>query len=233
VSEASEHRGFVIAACGLRAEARIAARSQQVKAIAGGGGARRLGGLIQEQIARGGRAIISFGIAAGLAPGLDAGTCIVGSEVVSEGDRTRYSVTRAWTAELRKRLVGVEFAPIGGVDQPLIATAEKLALHGRTQAVAADMESHIAAELAVRHGFPFAVLRVIADPVERELPPAALVGMRPDGEIDIGAVIASLAKKPTQLRALMGLAFDTRRAFAELLRCHDLLGPRLGFGDLD
>ncbi|MGE5260377.1 MAG: phosphorylase, partial [Actinomycetota bacterium] len=119
-----------------------------------------------------------------------------------------------------------------GVDQPLVATAEKLALHGRTQAVAADMESHIAAELASRHGLPFTVLRVIADPVERELPPAAIVGMRPDGEIDIAGVIASLAKKPTQLRALMGLAFDTRRAFAELLRCHDLLGSGLGFGDL-
>jgi hopanoid-associated phosphorylase len=231
VSETSGHRGFVIAACGLRAEARIAARSQQVKAIPGGGDARRLGGLIQEQIARGGKAILSFGIAAGLAPGLDAGRCVVGSEVVSESNRTRYAVTRTWTAELRKRLASVEFAPIAGVDHPLAATAEKLALHGRTQAVAADMESHIAAELAARHGLPFAALRVIADPVERQLPPAALVGMRPDGEIDIAAVIASLAKKPTQLRALMGLAFDTRRAFAELLRCQDLIGPRFGLGD--
>jgi len=232
VSEASEHRSFVIAVCGLRAEVRIAARSAQVRAIAGGGNARRLGGLIQEQIARGGTAIISFGIAAGLAPGLDAGTCVVGSEVVSASDRKRYAVNRAWTAALRSRLVPVEFAPIAGVDQPLVATAEKLALHGKTQAVAADMESHIAAELAVRHGLPFAALRVITDPVERELPPAALVGMRGDGEIDLAAVIASLARNPTQLRALMGLAFDTRRAFAALLRCNDLLGPRLGFGDL-
>ncbi len=232
MSEGKGHRGFVIAACGLRAEARIAARSDEVKAIAGGGDARRLGGLIQEQIARGGKAIISFGLAAGLAPGLDAGTCVVASEVVSEGDRTRYAVTRAWTAQLRSQLVRAEFAPVAGVDQPLVATAEKLALHGRTQAVAADMESHAAAELAARHGLPFAALRVIADPVERQLPAAALVGMRPDGEIDIAAVIAALARNPTQLRALMGLAFDTRRAFAELLRCQDLLGPRFALGDL-
>jgi adenosylhomocysteine nucleosidase len=94
------------------------------------------------------------------------------------------------------------------------------------------MESQIAAELAARHRLPFAALRVIADPVERQLPPAALVGMRQDGEIDLAAVIASLARNPTQLRALMGLAFDTKRAFAALLRCNDLLGPRLGFGDL-
>ena len=232
MSEAPGHRGFVIAVCGLRAEARIATRSVEVRAIAGGGDARRLGGRIQEQIARGGKAIISFGIAAGLAPGLDAGTCVLGSEVVSGGDRKRYAINRSWTAALRSRLVRVEFAPIAGVDQPLVATAEKLSLHGKTQAVAADMESHIAAELAARHRLPFAALRVIADPVERQLPPAALVGMRQDGEIDLAAVIASLARNPTQLRALMGLAFDTKRAFAALLRCNDLLGPRLGFGDL-
>jgi len=232
VSEASGHQGFVIAVGGLRAEARIAARSAGVRTVAGGGGARRLGGLIQEQIARGGRAIISFGIAAGLAPGLDAGTCVVASEVVSESDRTRYAVTRRWTAALRSQLAKAEYAPIAGVARALVEPAEKLALHGRTQAVAADMESHIAAELAARHNLPFAVLRVIADPVERPLPPAALVGLRQDGEIDVGAVLASLARNPTQLRGLMGLAFDTRRAFAALLRCSDLLGPRLGLGDL-
>ncbi len=233
MSEGSRHRGFVIAVTGLRAEARIAARSEGVRAVSGGGGALRLGGLIQEQIARGGKAIISFGIAAGLAPGLDAGTGVVGSEVVSASDRKRYAVNRTWTGELRSRLVRVECAPIAGVDRPLVATAEKLALHGKTQAVAADMESHIAAELAARHRLPFSVLRVIVDPVERQLPPAALVGMRQDGEIDLAAVIASLARNPTQLPALMGLAFDTRRAFAALLRCSDLLGPRLGFGDFD
>lgn len=197
MSEAPGHRGFVIAVCGLRAEARIATRSVEVRAIAGGGDARRLGGLIQEKIARGGKAIISFGIAAGLAPGFDAGTCVLGSEVVSGGDRKRYAINRSWTAALRSRLVRVEFAPIAGVDQPLVATAEKLSLHGKTQAVAADMESHIAAELAARHRLPFAALRVIADPVERQLPPAALVGMRQDGEIDLAAVIASLARNPT------------------------------------
>jgi adenosylhomocysteine nucleosidase len=104
VSDTSGHRGFVIAVCGLRAEARIAARSEEAKAIAGGGDARRLGGLIQEQIARGGKAIISFGIAAGLAPGLDPGTCVVATEVVSASDRRHIAVNRTWTAGLRSRL---------------------------------------------------------------------------------------------------------------------------------
>ena len=55
--------------------------------------------------------------------------------------------------------------------------------------------ARIAAELAL----PFAVLRVIADPAERALPPAALAGMRTDGGMDVGAVLASLAKSPAPI----------------------------------
>src|SRR5258706_2540785 len=59
--------GFVIAATGLVTEARIAARAGRVRAVAGGGDSARLSALIEEAIAEGGRGIISFGIAGGLA----------------------------------------------------------------------------------------------------------------------------------------------------------------------
>jgi adenosylhomocysteine nucleosidase len=75
-------------------------------------------------------------------------------------------------------------------------------------------------------------LRVIADPAERALPPAALAGLRMDGGIDVGAVVASLAKSPRQLPGLIRLANEAGRARATLLRCSDLLGPRLSFRDL-
>jgi hypothetical protein len=72
----------------------------------------------------------------------------------------------------------------------------------------------------------------VADPAERNIPAAALKGMRPDGSLNVGAVLGSLAQSPGQLPALLRVASDTRRALAALLRCHDLLGPGLGFGDL-
>jgi hypothetical protein len=93
------------------------------------------------------------------------------------------------------------------------------------------MESHIVGRIAAESGLPFAILRVIVDPAEHQLPPAALVGMRSDGAIDVSAVVVSLAGNPGQLPALMRLAVDTGRARAALLRCHNLLGPGLGFGD--
>ncbi len=78
------------------------------------------------------------------------------------------------------------------------------------------MESHVAARLAALHGLPFAALRVVADPAERSLPPAALVGMRPDGTTDIGAVLRSLGRAPRQLPGLIRTGLDARAAFSAL-----------------
>ncbi len=62
-------RGFVIAATGLKAEARIAERSAGVRAVAVAE-TSALAALIEQAIADGARGIISFGIAGGLRPGL-------------------------------------------------------------------------------------------------------------------------------------------------------------------
>jgi adenosylhomocysteine nucleosidase len=223
-------RGFVIAATGLRAEGRIAALSDDVRAVAGGGDGARLAQLIERLIAEGGQAIISFGLAAGLAPSLAPGTCLVGGKVVHAG--RAYRADAAWAAHIETMLGITEPVAIAGVDYPLTSALAKRALNAETGAVAADMESHIVAQLATRHGLPFAVLRVIADPAERAIPSAALVGMLRDGGIDGLAVLGSLVKHPGQLPALLRLVADTRAAMAGLLRCHDLLGPGLGYRDL-
>ncbi len=51
----------------------------------------------------------------------------------------------------------------------------------RGGAIAVDMESHIAARVAAAHGLPFAILRVVSDRVDDEMPPAVLVSMGPKG----------------------------------------------------
>ena len=114
---------------------------------------------------------------------------------------------------------------IAGVDQALSIPAHKRALNAATGAAAVDMESHIVADLAARHGLPFAVVRVIADPVSRGLPRAALVGMRSDGTTDVGACLRSLVRDPAQLPALVRVAVDTSRAMLQLLRCVQYSGP--------
>ena len=114
----------------------------------------------------------------------------------------------------------------------LIEPAAKVALQAETNAAAVDMESHIAARFAARHGLPLAVLRAISDSVDQTLPPAALVGMRPDGAMDLAAVLGALARNPRQLPALIRTGVEAEKGFAALLRCRQLLGPGLGLGQL-
>lgn len=228
--EERQSPGLVIAATGLRAEARIVARGPKVRAVVGGGDAERLRQLISEVIEQGGSAVVSFGVAAGLAPGKRAGTCLIATEVVHGGQE--YVADPVWAGRLQAAIPGAELAVIAGVDLPILNPTRKEGLHAETGAAAADMESHIVATLATEHGLPFAALRVIADPAERVVPAAALAGMRNDGSVNVWAILATLARAPGALPEMLQLSGDMRRAMAELFRCHRRLGPGFGFFDL-
>ena len=216
----------VLAVTGLKAEARIAAGAG-VTTVVGGGDPARLALLLQGTLSKGASAVISFGIAGGLRPGLRPGTMIIGRSV-DDGQR-RAEADAAWCARLAAALPEAIAADIAGVDRPAKGVAQKGALHAATGAAAVDMESHIAARLATLHGVPFAALRIIADPWDRTLPGAALVGMRPDGSADVGAVLRALGRRPADLAALIRTAFDARAALQALRHSRQRLSPRLGF----
>ncbi len=111
------------------------------------------------------------------------------------------------------------------------ASAKRTA-RAATGAIAVDMESHIAAAVAVRHGLPFAVARVVSDGADRSLPKAAQAGMAADGSMDIAAVLRALARDPRQLPALIRVGREAETAFRALGRGRDLLGPGIGRADL-
>jgi adenosylhomocysteine nucleosidase len=114
-----------------------------------------------------------------------------------------------------------------GVSAPVARPEDKRALYERTGAVAVDMESHIVASLARRHGIPMAAIRVITDPAERALPACAVSAMRPNGTTDFLAMISSVISRPHELRSLVQTALDARAARSTLMRSRKLLGPGL------
>jgi hypothetical protein len=148
---------------------------------------------------------------------------------VAEG--IRIPTDNRWSQRLRQALPNAAYADISGVDAPVVSEGDKRALHQSAGTVAVDMESHIAAKIAARHGVPFAACRVIIDPAERTLPPAALVGMRADGRPDVFAVIRSLCQQPRQVFALMRVVADARAARNALFRGRRQLGDNLSFPD--
>ncbi|MFO1080083.1 MAG: phosphorylase [Reyranellaceae bacterium] len=217
---------MILAATGLQRERRIL-EGPGVTAIAGGGDADRLERTLEQQIHRA-RGLASIGIGGGLAPGLKVGDWAVADTVLARD--MRWQTDEAWSARLVDRLGGRRGAMLGS-DAIVATAADKARLHAATGALAVDMESHVVARVAARHGLPFVALRVISDPAERGLPPAALVGMAPDGGPALGAVLRSLISRPGQLPALLRLARDAERAFGSLLRGRGRLGPGLGFPD--
>ncbi len=223
----------VIVVCGLAAEARIAA-GDGVDVLAGGGDAARLAHdldtLCFGMAGRSGSGIISFGVAGGLAPDLRPGDVCVADGVVAP-DGTPLATDAAWAGRLTAAL-GARAGRFATADAPVTGIPAKAALHRQTGAITVDMESHVAAAMAARHGLPFAALRVVTDPAGRALPHAAGVGMRADGRVDLPAILGSLARDPRQLPGLIRTGLDARTAFAALLRCRQLLGPGLALLDL-
>lgn len=218
----------VIAVTCLSFEAKVAA-GPGIAVLCGT--AQRYADKLEAAVQAGGTGIISIGIAGGLAPGLAPGDWVVASNVVAGG--VRIPTDGRWSHRLLRALPSAVYADIAGVDAPVVSHTEKRDLHRETGTVAVDMESHIAARIAAAYGVPFAACRVIIDPAERTLPPAALVGMRPDGKADILAVIRSLVSQPRQILALLRVVADARAARTALFRGRRLLGENLSYPHYD
>jgi hopanoid-associated phosphorylase len=209
-----------MAVCGLKREARIVS-SKQVSAFYGDADRVRLG--LNYGLRDGGyKAIISVGIAGALASDMKAGDVVIGERVVT-ADRA-FETDSKWTARLAAALPNARIGAVLG-RSTLADTAEvKAMLHLSTGADAVDMESHIAARIHL----PFAVLRVVSDAADRDLPAAALAAMKPDGSIALGRVLWSVMRQPSQIPALIRTGRESEKAFAALLRCVEALGPGLG-----
>jgi hopanoid-associated phosphorylase len=213
----------ILAATGLQREARILAGAG-IEVIAGGGDHARLE-VALEQRARSASGIISIGIAGALAPQLRPGQWVVADSVHDGTDRL--PTHSGWTRRLQAALPAPATGTLLGANTMVAEASAKAALHRRTGAIAVDMESHVAARVARRHALPFAVARVISDAANRTLPPAARVGMRPDGDMDLPAVLRSLLTNPLQLPALVRTGLEAEQAFRALLRGHRRLGAAM------
>lgn len=213
---------------GLQREAQIAAGDGVMTVCSGGSRSVLSQWLAGVEPPRGG--VLSFGLAGGLSPDLRSGDLVLGSHVLEQSER--HDVHGDWHSAIlsaSESTMRVRHGGITGHDVVVARAADKAALHaGSGGALAVDMESHIAALYARKHGLPFAIIRVISDPVTRSLPPIASDALKPDGNIDMPKVLKGIARNPGQLPALIAAGFDSGRAFASLRRVRGLLGPLFG-----
>jgi hopanoid-associated phosphorylase len=217
---------MILISTGLKREARILA-GPDARVVAGGGDSVRLEREL-EAAAREATAIISMGLCGALADGLRPGDWVVGETLLSH---ERSSCDPEW-ADTLARVLGARTGAILATGEMITTADAKRMVHAETGAIAVDMESHVAASVAARHDLPFAVARAVSDAAGRSLPKAAQAGMAADGSMDIGAVLAALARDPSQLAALIRVGREAEAAFRALGRGRDLLGPGIGRPDL-
>ena len=183
-----------------------------IGASAAAGGARAL-------IDAGATALISWGMAGGLDPALAAGTIFLPSEVISR-DGTARMTARYWRERLGAALTAQRLVAGGKLltsPRAIESIAEKAAVFRDTGAAAVDMESLAVAEVAGSHELPFIAVRVIVDSAADILPRAVTAAARGAGHLPLGRLLASLARSPGDLAALIRLVQRYRAARRSLL----------------
>jgi len=205
----------VLCTTGLKAEAKIARRAG-LSAVVGAGDHGRTVRVVEEAAAAA-ECLVSFGIAGALKPGLRAGNIILSTEIIDDDRRWLSSDRlRPRISELAEQIGAIE-GPVLGARAVLATKADKRRAWRESGAIAVDLESVVVARAAAALGIPFVVLRAIADPAVRELPPAALVPLKDDGTPALGQVLASVVTRPRQLPTLLAVAREARQALHALV----------------
>jgi len=213
---------------GLSFEAAVVARGARdagvadrilVKAGLGRAEARRAA---EALIAEGATALLSFGIAGGLAPAALCGAAVVANTVAGENT---LGCSAVWSDRLCAGF-GIELrGTLAQTSRIIGRSSEKAALFSATGALAADMESYGVGEAAQAAGLPFAVLRVIADTAGDDLPDIALGAMAADGSLKVRETFGRILQNPAQIPGLVRLGRATGRA-RKRLRALAALGAR-------
>jgi adenosylhomocysteine nucleosidase len=162
-------------------------------------------------------ALMTFGMAGGLDPGLAAGSVLLPSEVIGR-DGTRFATARAWRERLSAALTA-HCAVLGGSvlssDRSIDSPQAKAAAFRETGAAAVDMESASVARIAADHQVPFICVRVIVDTAADALPRAVVAASRA-GRVQIGRLLGGLIVAPGDVVAMIRLVRRYRSAMRVL-----------------
>jgi len=178
-------------------------------------------------IAEGCTGLMSFGIAGGLDPALEAGALVVADGVISP-DGSRLEADPGWRHRLLEGLgpaIGPVAGDLVGSDGAVLDEPRKKTLRATSGAAAVDMESHVVARVAVEFAIPFLAVRAVSDTFRHGIPAWVPATIQPDGRPGWSAVISGVLAHPRDVPALVRLRTSAGRALATLRRVALLAGP--------
>jgi adenosylhomocysteine nucleosidase len=198
--------------CGLDAEAKIARHIAGADIVCGAAVPQKSRALARELVKRGATQLMSFGVAGALDAALPVGALIVGTKVISPSGA--WDCETAWGDRLAERLPMAIRGGVWGSETLVPTAAEKIGLYQKTGCVIVDMESQCAAEVAMEANLPLAVVRVVCDEANHNVPSLVMEAINPDGSTNYLSVVASLLKDPSQTLDLLKVG----RSMAKALR---------------
>jgi adenosylhomocysteine nucleosidase len=174
-------------------------------------------------------ALLSWGCAAALDPGLKPGDLILPASIIGADGQT-LATDPAWRLRLASLLEPHLPVCQGKLleSRRIVSSAqEKRALFAATGAVALDMESAAAARAALELGLPFLAVRSIVDPAGVDIPPSIAAAFDENGVLHVPRMLGrALLRRPAdfigviQLGRHFGAAMKTLKAVAAVARAN-------------
>jgi adenosylhomocysteine nucleosidase len=161
----------------------------------------------------GATALVSWGLAGGLDPRLQAGTICLPSAVVSRGGAT-FATDVHWREILAAAISQHLHVVSGTLLSSAVAIADvaaKAAAFAETGAVAVDMESAGVAQIAASKRLPFVAVRAIVDTAGDTLPPA-VTAAGTGGRVRLARLFFGIVCSPREIAPVMRLAQRYRAA---------------------
>jgi len=165
-------------------------------------------------VAKGANRLISWGCAAALSESLKPGDLILADELIDAGNVVM-AASADWLAYAKNSLakfVVIQSGRLAESTSIVSSSKEKKQLHAITGAIALDMESVAVARVAKQHILPFLTIRVIADPVNMDLPRAIYYSLNDQGEMVLRKLLLFLFLHPAELPGLIMLGFHFNAA---------------------
>lgn len=182
-------------------------------------------------ISKGANALVSWGFAGALVPGLRPGTIFLPT-LITDAQNNMLPVDTAWHDRLQHKLSdtprmavqsGALFTSSTTIDTP----ADKRRFHQASGAMAVDMESAAIASVAAESGVPFMAIRSISDAANAALPSTALALIDTQGRLQLRRGLLHWLAHPQQTPSMLRLVMDTNRAGQALRSVADLTGNTL------
>lgn len=200
--------------CGLESEAVLARQITGASVVCAAAQPAKARRLARELVAGGATRLMSFGIAGGLEPGLPIGSMIIGTHV--ESLNGKWSCASEWINDLIRKLPEAHSGGVWGSEFLVPSAQDKRALYEKSRCLIVDMESQCAAEIAAEAHLPLAVVRVVCDSSDMDVPPLVMDAIAEDGSIDTRRAILSLIRHPAQISRLIHVGKGTAKALKVL-----------------